>query len=190
MKRLALVTLVVLTATATPALAKEKHGFYLGGSLGYGVIDVKGENSDLGEIEFDEGDLGYKLFAGYRFLPFLAVEGGYVDFGNPSSDFSFDDGILNTEIGLNGWNLAAVGILPLTIFDVYAKVGYFWWDADVRAQLGGETDNDSDSGSDLMYGIGGQVWITRIAIRAEIELYDVADADNVWLFSAGVAFRF
>ena len=52
------------------------------------------------------------------------------------------------------------------------------------------TDRESESGSDLVYGIGGQVWLGQLAIRGEIELFDISEAENAWMFSAGVAYRF
>jgi len=191
MKRLILVALVVLIGMTAPAYAKKKSGFYLGGSVGYSAIAVEFSEVDLGDVKFNETDVGFKAYGGYRLIPFLAVEGGYVDFGNPSGTLSNDEGLpIEAEIGLNGWDLSAVGILPLGIFDLFARVGYFWWDADVKAAFEDETDRESDSGSDLTYGIGGQVWLGQLAIRGEIELFDISEADNVWMFSAGVAYRF
>lgn len=190
MKRVVLLVAIVTMVVAAPAAARDKNGFYLGGSIGQSEIKVKGGDVDIGQIEFKEGDTGYKLFAGYRFFNFLAVEGSYIDFGDPDTTFDTPLGDLYTEIGVTGWDVAAVGSLPLGIFDLFAKVGYFWWDADVRAALEGDSDSDSDSGSDLTYGIGAAVWLGQIAIRAEIEWFDVAEAQDVYMYSLGLSYTF
>jgi len=189
-KRLVLVVAIVAMVAASPAVAREKNGFYIGGSIGQSELKVEGGDPDIGAIEFKEDDMGYKLFVGYRFWKFFALEGGYVDFGNPDTTFETGLGDLFTEIELTGWDASAVGNLPLGIVDLFAKVGYFWWDADIRAALDGEGDSDSESGSDLTYGIGVAVWLGQIAIRGEVEWFDVADADNVWMYSVGVAYTF
>lgn len=190
MRKIVLMMALAAIALASTALAADKTGFYLGGGIGWSNIEVKGEVPDLGDLDFNEDDLGYKFFAGYRILPFLAIEGGYVDFGNPSATFGSGDTTLDTEIKLDGWDLYGVGILPLGIFDVYAKVGYFWWDSEVRAALGGESDRDSDSGSDLAYGIGGALWLGQLSLRLEVEMFDVAEADAVYMITGGVAYTF
>ena len=190
MKRVILACVLVAVAVASPAVAQEKNGFYIGGSIGQSKIDVKGGDQDLGDIEFNEGDTGYKLFVGYRLLTFLAVEGSYLDFGTPDTTFDTDFGDLYTEIGLNGWDVSVVGNLPLGFFDLFARAGYFWWDADIRAALGGDSDDDSDSGSDLTYGVGAAVWLGQIAVRAEIEWFDIADAEDVYMYSLGISYTF
>lgn len=74
-------TLAALYA-APEALAKDA-GFYIGGSVGSAKIEDK--VSDIDEIEFDESDFAFKIFAGYQFNGVFALEGGYVDFGSPSN---------------------------------------------------------------------------------------------------------
>jgi len=124
MRTLILSALVVMAGLASPAIAREENSFYLGGSLAPAYIEVKGSDPDLGDIDFDESDLGFKVFSGFRLLSFLAFKGGYVDFGNPSGSFDVgDDMNFDTEIGLDGWDVSVLGILPLGIFDVFARVG-------------------------------------------------------------------
>jgi len=66
-------TVLTLTAVAIlitlPAAAAD-NGFYLGLSAGQAEIS----SEDYGDFEFEGDDIGYKVFAGYRFLTFLAVE--------------------------------------------------------------------------------------------------------------------
>lgn len=190
MRKTVLMMVLAVVAMASSALAADKNGLYIGGGLGWATLDVKGDSTDLGHLDFNEDDLGYKVFAGVRVLKFVAVEGGYVDFGTPSASFGSGSTVLDTEIKLDGWDLYGVGILPLGLFDVYAKVGYFWWDADIRAAIEGESERESDSGSDMAYGIGAALWLSQISIRAEFELFDVAEAESVYMISINAAFTF
>jgi len=42
----------------------------------------------------------------------------------------------------------------------------------------------------MTYGIGGAVWVGQLRIRAEIERFDVSEADSVLLYSAGISYTF
>lgn len=188
MKKTLLATLVVALAIAAPALAQEKQGFFIGGTLGSSTIKLDDAVPDFEEFDFNEDDLGYKIFGGFRFLDFLGVEGGWVDFGNPT----YSDDVLRTQVSLTGWNLLAVGYIPVGIFDLYGKLGYFWWDLDVDVSIDPVEDGDrfSHSDSDVVYGLGAAVWIKQISLRFEFERYDVAELSDVWLYSFGLAYTF
>ena len=70
-----------LLMAASPGGAADR-GFYAGAGFGQmktEVDDVLGLNYD-----FDEDDVGFKAFGGYRFFPWLSVEGAYLDGGNPA----------------------------------------------------------------------------------------------------------
>lgn len=69
-----------------------------------------------------------------------------------------------------------------------ARAGAIDWSADVTASGLGTTG--SDDGIDFTYGIGAQVRVWSLSLRAEYELYDIADADTVDLLSVGVTWTF
>jgi hypothetical protein len=60
-------------------------------------------------------------------------------------------------------------------------------DAEVRAAIEGESERESDRGSDMAYGIGAALWLSQISIRAELELLDVAEAESVSMISINAA---
>jgi hypothetical protein len=64
------------------------------------------------------------------------------------------------------------------------------WDADIRAVLNEVTDSNSDSGTDAAYGIGVALRLGKVALRAEGEQFDIGDAEDVYMFSAGATFTF
>lgn len=176
-------------AVAMPAEAKQ-NGFYLGASVGASTIAVSDFDDDLGDIDFSDSGTGYKIFAGYRFIHFFAVEGSYVDFGSRTDTLDSDIGEIDAEIGVTGWDLFAVGVLPIGPVDLFAKVGGIRWGADIKAYLDDVSDGESDSGTDLAYGVGIGFRLWRLALRGEFEMFDVEDSDDVYMVSIGAAFVF
>jgi len=188
MKKIILVIAFVLAAAAAPASAVD-NGFYIGGSLGGSSLDIRDVDDDLGDIDFSDGDTAYKLFAGYRFLSFLAVEAGYVDFGDPA-DLVGEIDQIDVQIGVSGWDAFALGILPVGPVDVFGKLGVISWDADIRSAFEDLVDSDSDSGTDVAYGLGVALRLGSFAIRIEGEMFDVDGADELYMLSAGATFTF
>ena len=48
----------------------------------------------------------------------------------------------------------------------------------------------SESGTDLMYGLGARFALGKLHIRGEWEEFDIEDADSVYMFSVGLAWQF
>lgn len=166
-------------------------GFYVGGSLGQATLKVPTDIKDV--PNFNEDDTGYKIFAGYNFnlaLFNLGIEGGYTDFGSPSESLGTDTRL---SIDADGWNIWGMGGLNIGPFDAYAKIGMISWDASLSLSgidPGFGVGDLSDSGSDVGYGLGGRVALGRFHIRGEWEVFDIADTDDVYMFSLGVAWQF
>ena len=57
----------------------DDSGFYAGASIGQARQKARG---------FEGNDLSYKLFGGWSFNKYLAVEGGYVDGGSQTDDWA------------------------------------------------------------------------------------------------------
>ena len=183
---------IILIAVAAPASAIE-NGFYIGGSIGGSSLEIRDLDEELGDLQFSGSGTSYKLFAGFRFLNFLAVEGGYVDLGDPRDVVggSGDDAI-DVEIGLKGWDAFAVGLLPIGPVDLFAKFGIVSWDADIRARLipTDVVDTETESGTDAAYGIGIALRLGKVTLRAEAKQFKIPDADDVYMFSIGATFTF
>lgn len=185
---LRLVTLslaVALAGTANIATAGSDSGFYLGGSVGTAQIDYSEDDPDLGEVEFDDDDAAYKVFAGYNFgvVPFmnLAVEAAYLDFGSYDGDI----GVINSNIDVDSWTAFAVAGFDLGPIGVFGKAGMLNWDAELKTPIG----SVSDSGTDPAYGIGAKIQLGSFAIRAEYEMFDLEEFD-VDYFSVGGSITF
>lgn len=164
----------VFLLLGTPALAVD-NGFYLGGAVGGATTEV----SESG-VTFDENDFAWKIYGGYQFLSFFAVEGGYRNFGSPSTN------ILGSEVKIEptGFDVAAVAGLPLGPVYAFGKVSALFWDADLIV----DSERFSDDSTDFGVGIGLSIDITKIRLRGEIEYFDVED--GVLMYTVGGAWLF
>lgn len=175
MRKAILITAVCLLAPAVPALAAD-NGFYLGGSIGQANIEV--DDVTLTGEDFDADDTGYKLIAGIRPLDWLGVEASYVNFGEP------EDTLLGNSVAVEGDGISAfaVGFLATGPLDLFGKIGLLSWDSRI---VGFDED-----GTDLAYGVGAQFRALGLAVRAEYEIFDVEDVDDLNMISIGVTYTF
>lgn len=170
-----------------PLCASADSGFYIGGSAGGATLEAEiGATTLTPALSFEEDDTALKIFGGYVFdLPAvnLAIEAGYVDFGEPEVATNVGDFRLDTT-GLNLWGIAGFEAGPV---DLYAKLGYIAWDVDVSADF--VAGSQSEDGTDLGYGVGIGFNIGSVQIRGEYEMYDLDDAD-LSMLSLGLVYRF
>ena len=215
-------TFALLGGSFAPLTVSAQSSWYLGASVGYGVIDAttgeveQGFLSDDGFVAtgttLDKTDVGWKAYLGYRFNPYLAAEGGYVDLG----EASFNTTIVSAPPGTNpappfpihatatakGVVLSGLAHLPLTdSFSLFAKAGLFRWQAKFTERIPG-TDitrvSRSEEKTDPLYGAGLQLHFTpAIAARLEWERFkDVGsgiggrEGRDVDFFSAGILVQF
>jgi len=168
-------------------MAGSDSGFYLGSSLGQASIEADGQTPSGDAFDFNEDDAGYKLFAGYNFgiIPLidLAVEGSYVDFGNPNGTLS--DGT-RIESDLAGWDAFGLAALTFGPFSVFGKAGVIAWDSDVAI----DDFKSSESGSDPAYGLGAKLQFGSLAVRAEYEYFDISELNDVYMASIGLSYTF
>ena len=133
-KRSEVLSLLALAATASPcAMAPQPH-WYLGGNVGQWRMDfdeaaiartLHRPTLTTTSIATDDKDVGYKLFLGYQFHRYFAVNSLFFDLGNFSfSTTTTPPGTLNASYEVKGWNLDLVGILPMTErFSAFGRVG-------------------------------------------------------------------
>ena len=187
-RTLVLGALAVALAVAGPVSAK--NGFYLGASLGQASLKIDDLELELEAFDYKDDTTSYKIIAGYRFMGFLAVEGSFVDFGNFKDGTQGEGEPVSLETKLKGFDAFAMGMLPLGIADLFVKVGVVSWDADITRAIGEITSFGSDSGTDMVYGLGAQVRFKGLAVRGEVEYFDIAETDSVYLISLGATFTF
>jgi opacity protein-like surface antigen len=192
----ALTTLAFAFAGAAYAADDENpSGPYI--SAGLGQFDVKIDNLEgVGDTlqELDADDSAWKLGFGWRFNPYIALEADYVDLGNPSGNFDATGSSGDYKVELSGFSSYLIGSLPLGIFELSAKAGYYWHDIDMHVDFnnvgsgnGNVIESSSSSGA-FVYGIGaGVTFLQHINVKVEYELMDldkVNDAYALWLTGA------
>lgn len=202
--------LITLAALASSFATAGDPDWYVGANIGQSraqIDDEKITRALIGggftttSIADDERDMGYKLFGGYQFTRYFALEGGYFDLGK----FGFKAnttplGSLRGDIALKGINLDAVGTLPLTEkLSAFGRVGVNY--AEAKDSFGGDgavnslDPHSSKRAANYKLGVGLEYAFTQsVAMRVEAERYRIDDAvgekGDVDLFSVGVLYRF
>lgn len=169
-------------AVLTAGAAQAEMNAYVGASAVSSRVEDNVAGPDEARLRFDEEGSGWKGFAGARF-GVLGIEGGYVDFGDPGENV----GGTNVDLSLTGWDLFATANLDLGPALLFAKAGMLAWDTEVRVEGVASDANDTDAA----YGVGGLFRLGEsVGLRAEYELFDVSDIDDVTMISAGVELAF
>lgn len=196
--------------TISPWAAADTFGWYAGANIGQSrakIADGSIANSlsnqgfSSSSINNDSEGTGFKLFGGYQFNRYFALESGYFNLG----DFGYTAatvpaGTSNGSIKLQGINMDATGILPITRrFSAFGRVGVTYVDArDVFSGSGADYAPQSSTHKhevNYKYGIGLQYALTHaLAMRVEAERYRVKDAignsGDVDLISVGLVYHF
>lgn len=160
-----------------------ENGIYVGANYGYLKVD--------GKDDFDDDSDVIQGLVGYRFNQYLAIEGGYVNFGDYGNSLS------NAET--DGYTAALKVSYPIVDrVELYAKGGQLWYSTDYDVL--GFSGNKDDEG--VFAGAGVAFKVTdRFLINAEYTWYDAgitvenvsngADTDTDFKqASLGVEYRF
>lgn len=189
-------------------------------------------------------DFSFKVYGGVRYGAYLGLEAGYVNLGETEDNPAYilpainstalglpvrpqQDRQLDIQTKIDGWQLSAVGFLPLNDqIELFGKVGLIRWDNDTRVvdRIGGVFPVDhpaipevlvsgnigdlvlvddtpdgvsfsqaetSESGTDLALGAGIQIKASeRVALRAELEWFDIDGTSLAWTGNVGLVFSF
>ncbi len=151
----------------------------------------------------DRQATGWKVFAGHRFGPNFAVEGGYTWLGRYDfhGQIIADPGTVNSQFKAESINAFAVGILPWTPeFEAFAKAGVGFWRAKLSANgtfAGRSSRAESARGWSPILGVGLQYHLApQWTLRAEAErFFNIGKADRtgrteIDLYSLGVQYHF
>jgi len=182
-------TLAVCLGVCLLAAVPASAGPYFGASLGQASADLGSTGPDT---TVDDTDTEWKIYGGWRLFKFVALEAGFSDMGEMSLDTTSLSGNYSETLSANGITVAALGVVPVGQFDIFAKMGYLYWDADYgtvnHPVLG--TGTFGGDGDDTILGAG-VVWNYPGfgAARLEYEQAEVGDLD-VDSIAAGLTFMF
>lgn len=141
--------LICLLFVANGVLAQ---GFYT--ELAVGEAKQQTETKVFGTYTGQEISLGLQV--GYQFLPYMAAELGYSDYGSVSDKKAGIKATMSTTAINTGIRF----ILPLGVWvALYAKTGIAWWDYEYKPAAVRAT---SKTGKDFYYGAGAKFNLNEI----------------------------
>ena len=230
--RLRLVLAAALTAPACGlAQAQSLNGLYFGVGGGWVHYDIDYTTQVVDAYDyflspyvvqyadFGRNNLGgFKAWAGYQFVPWLAAEIAYVNLGAPTANYSVrattgvstNPNVRYANYEIQGVNFSLVGTLPLNeAFSLHAMVGAFY--SEYKYSETGQTstgDPHSFTAPDLTqtnlsYGAGGSYHFDKQwSLRADWDRFQKIGNDfalnetgngefeNIDLFSFSLVYRF
>lgn len=183
-KGIVLVTLVAAASISSAAFA-EDTGVYAGLNLGVGKLNI---NTPNGEDKQSSAVGGIVL--GYKFNPYLAVEGQYTGIGKVT------DKVSGSAKG-DAASLAVLGILPLNEnFNLYGKLGVAATKTTVSSSLSPMNDATRTG---VTYGLGAEYNVNHnLGVRLGWDHYNAAVDDignheknvNANVATVGVVYHF
>ena len=171
---------LIWSSTAPAQDADVEPGFYMGAGLTQSRWDADAFDID----DLDDEDNSWKAIAGYRFNPYFGVEANYVDFGEASAPATPASARFDAEA--KGFALYAVGSIPVSMADLYAKAGAARIDGEGRfGDLGFE-----DDATEFAYGAGVRLRLQNFGLFAEYEKFDTDVVGDLDLISIGATYSF
>lgn len=188
-----------LVPAGTPA-----QNVYAGVGVGVDDIDYPDSNQDgsVSSISDDDTDQFGSVFLGYQINDYVAVQGGYYDFGD--SDFagvsdgsgnSWAPGNVHANLDADGWELGLLGRWPIAPrWYALGFIGWLWWDSTETFIDNGFVSEEHDSGSDLSYAAGLEYDIgreDRIVYRFMLSQHEVDESSyDIGGAAAEIVYRF
>jgi opacity protein-like surface antigen len=187
--------MAVLPVLAYADIDKNPTGPYVGGGIGQFNLKIKNLDDipDAAQSVAKSDDTAWKVFAGYRFLPYLGVEAAYIDFGKPNDRFSSSGSNGNYQVNLSGFAPSLIATIPLGPVELFAKAGQYYYDVKTRIDLDnpGPDIDTKKSRNDFLWGGGVSVVVlSRVELRAEYEKVEIENAKDSNAFWLSAAWRF
>ncbi len=177
------ILIAAVLAVLIPATTFAESGFVLGASVGSAEL-----NEDFGGFDVDANSTAYRFTVSWKFNDYLAVQGGYHNFGRFDQTFDIEGEAVDVSLKADGFTLGLVGILPLgERWSVFARSGAFFWDGDADINnVTAATPEDTN----FYFGAGVRMAIgEKLSLTADASRYDLDEsASNV--FSVGLGYAF
>ena len=139
-------TMTLGMALMAQAGLAQDFGPFVGGSVGTTRYDVCDQLFAAGATYCDDQDTGFKIFGGYKFNRYLAVEGGYVDFGKMYA-YSTGPGV-TTDVLVNAYYFSGIAAIPLMgRASLFGKVGGEFWEGEISGATPTGSPKATDSGT-------------------------------------------
>lgn len=203
-------SLVMISLLASPFTVAADAGWFAGASIGetsaslrlnHAHLSVLPAGVTLTDLYYEDSDTGFKVFGGYQFNTYLALEGGHFDLGDYDFNASTSPlGSSNGNFDVDGWYLDAVGTVPLTAnLALLGRTGFSR--AYTKTHLQGTGAAPAFSPTiwsrdwNPKLGIGLQYALTeKFDLRLEAERYHLDEParnkGDIELYSLGLVYRF
>jgi OOP family OmpA-OmpF porin len=188
--------LAVLVGVSTAARAQEIQGGYVGLSAGY--FDYQ-ESAEAVGIPISDSTSSYRVFGGYQFNDYYAVEAGWEATGDIKEGISFmDPDFGNVSFNVRAdYEIATVRVLamaPLQTMSIFGALGYYDSTLSVSLRLQdnlGTLEASDQSDGDGVTIAGGMLFeFDRFAIRGEYEWFDTDGNVDAYNIGVSILFRF
>ena len=199
--------LIAALRCAPAAAASNLLGLYVGAGAGRAEVRAAGfRGPPSSTLTTPLGPIGrnafaYQLTAGVRFLSVFGAEADYVDLGHASASIG---PAASASVGTTGTAVFGVFYLPIPVINVFAKAGLARLDTQGSARValpgvgscvigipscGVYSSAYRQRTTSLAAGIGAQVELGPLAVRAEVERFSAA-GEHPSLAVIEVLFRF
>jgi OOP family OmpA-OmpF porin len=192
MKRLLTATIVAAAFASGAAFAQSPGvGPYAGGSIG--MSDYDWSEGCIGDC--DKTDIGFKVFGGYMFTPYIGAEIAYGAFGKAKIGVPVAGTSVNAELKSSGFSGFVTAQYPVDNWAVFGKLGFAYLDNEVNVSVPGfGAGNDSDSSTEFAWGVGFTYMFNKnLGVRGEYENFKYSfesNSDNIAFWSIGVQYKF
>lgn len=206
-------TAALLATFGSNAVQAQDQGWYMGIGIGQSKAKQIASCSDLGALltpssscSTEDTSSGKKLFGGYQFDQYVAVEAGYVDLGkftlSASNNFPSPPPLFTASGSdtVKGYSVDAVGTWPITAeFALLGRIGVFRWTLEDSATASAVTTvstSDKATGTGADFGVGAKYDFDKnMGVRAEFQRFksignNTTGKSDVDLISASFVYRF
>lgn len=117
-------------------------GIFLSGDVGAGFVGLKKSDYAVALHKFRDYGFAWAANLGYQFNKYLALEAGYMTFGQAKATATTAGATATRTDKFGGFDVAAKGIIPVSSqFNLFGKVGAVNMhdDVDVTANIAGST---------------------------------------------------
>lgn len=174
----------------SPTLNHSSH-LYIGGQLGYAnthmankLIDPNAKNP-FEAATLSNDDLAGRIYVGYQFNPYLAVELGYLQLANTNKK-GIDQGIAaEKKLDQHAVDVLAKASMPIANnLSVYGKLGMAYLTTNIRETFNYSTpDHDNvpvTINLNNQFGISKHIWAPEAAIGINYNITPNISVDTSW----------
>jgi hypothetical protein len=156
---------------------------YLGASIGSATL-----NEDFDGLDVDDNSTAFRIVAGWSFNDYLAIEGGYHDFGDFEQTFNDASGPLTAKLSADGFTLGAAGRVPLSErIALTGRAGMFFWNGTAEIN---NVSQATPEDTNLYLGAGVSLDVTKkLRLTGDWTRYELESAAS-GVFSVGLQYQF